>query len=306
MEPRDETMVAADAAHEAEVTAVPEAAEVTAPAEVVTTDDVAEAAPLAEAGHGDAATPSEAAVAESGAGLPRLEAIIESVLFAAGSPVPLRRLVTLLDGPSTKEVTAAVARLQESYDDGRRGVRLIEVAGGYQFRTAPENANWVRAVLRDKPARLGRATLETLAIIAYKQPVTRAEIEAIRGVDVDGVLSSLLTKRLVKIAGRKETVGRPLLYTTTPEFLEVFGLKDISDLPALKELPSGEANDDANNETCEPTSDAGAAAEALESGGGELAPGGGGVDPLGESACEQPRGDGAGDESGPAAGPDHG
>src|SRR5207237_6405715 len=102
----------------------------------------------------------------------------------------------------------------------------------------------VRAVFRDKPARLGRAALETLAIVAYKQPATRAEIEAIRRVDVDGVLATLLSRRLIKIAGRKDAVGRPLLYATTPEFLEAFGLKDLTELPSLKELgPPADAED---------------------------------------------------------------
>jgi segregation and condensation protein B len=166
----------------------------------------------------------------------RLDHIVESVLFAAAAPVSLRKLVEILDGPTTKEVQAALARLREEYGPGRRGIQLHEVAGGYQLRTARENAEWVRAVFRDKPARLGRATLETLAIIAYKQPATRAEIEAIRGVDVDGVLNTLLSRRFIKIAGRKEAVGRPLLYSTTPEFLEAFGLKELTELPSLKEL----------------------------------------------------------------------
>jgi segregation and condensation protein B len=166
----------------------------------------------------------------------RLDHIVESVLFAAAAPVGLRKLVEILDGPTSKEVQAALTRLREQYGPGRRGIQLHEVAGGYQFRTARENAEWVRAVFRDKPARLGRATLETLAIIAYKQPATRAEIEAIRGVDVDGVLNTLLSRRFIKIAGRKEAVGRPLLYSTTPEFLEAFGLKELSELPSLKEL----------------------------------------------------------------------
>ncbi len=246
--------------------------------------------------------------------LPRLEAIIESVLFAAGSPVPLRRLVSSLGGPSLKEVSAAVARLQQWYDSRQRGMRLVEVAGGFQFRTAPENADWVRALLRERPARIGRATLETLAIIAYKQPVTRAEIEAIRGVDVDGALSSLLAKHLIKIAGRKETVGRPLLYVTAPEFLEAFGLKDLNDLPALKELPPSETC----NDTAEPppetvaaeadgaaaTNDC-AAAEAVEPGGSELAADGGNADPGGEGTDQRPGGDGTRDEGGSTAGPDH-
>lgn len=184
----------------------------------------------------------EASQSEASDDVGRLALIIESVLFAAATPVALRKLVDILEGPTSKEVQAALARLKEIYAPGQRGIQLLEVAGGYQFRTARENAEWVRAVFRDKPARLGRAALETLAIIAYKQPVTRAEIEAIRGVDVDGVVSTLMARRLIKIAGRKEAVGRPLLYSTTPEFLETFGLKDLKELPSLKEL--GPAPDD--------------------------------------------------------------
>jgi segregation and condensation protein B len=184
----------------------------------------------------DAPAELESPSAASHSTASRLDHIVESVLFAAAAPVSLRKLVEILDGPTTKEVHAVLARLREQYGPGCRGIQMHEVAGGYQFRTARENAEWVRAVFRDKPARLGRAALETLAIIAYKQPATRAEIEAIRGVDVDGVLTTLLSRRLIKIAGRKEAVGRPLLYATTPEFLEAFGLKDLTELPSLKEL----------------------------------------------------------------------
>jgi len=168
--------------------------------------------------------------------VPRLAAIIESVLFAAATPLSLRKLVDVLEGPTIKEVQGALTYLKDQYAPGQRGIQLLEVAGGYQLRTARENASWVRAVFREKPMRLGRATLETLAIVAYKQPVTRADIEAIRGVDADAAVSTLLARRLIKIAGRKEGVGRPLLYATTPEFLEIFGLKDLKELPALHEL----------------------------------------------------------------------
>ncbi len=174
----------------------------------------------------------------------RLAQIVESVLFASGAPVSLKRLTDLLAGPSTRQVQTALAHLKAQYAPGHRGIQLHEVAGGYQFRTARENAEWVRAVFRDKPARFGRAALETLAIVAYKQPVTKAEIEAVRGVDVDAVLTTLLGRKLIRIAGRKEAIGRPLLYTTTPEFLETFGLKDLKDLPSLKELgPAPDAED---------------------------------------------------------------
>jgi segregation and condensation protein B len=186
----------------------------------------------------------EAAPAEPDDALGRLQHIVESVLFAAAAPVSLRRLVEILEGPTPKEVRAVLERLMAEYAPGRHGIQLHEVAGGYQFRTARENAQWVRAVFRDKPARLGRAALETLAIVAYKQPATRAEIEALRGVDVEGVLSTLMARRLIKISGRKEAIGRPLLYSTTPEFLETFGLKDLQTLPALNELgPVPDAED---------------------------------------------------------------
>ena len=131
---------------------------------------------------------------------------------------------------------AALAALADRAERDRRGIRLVEVAGGYQFRTAPEHAEWVRRLFQQRPWRLTRATLETLAIVAYKQPITRAEIEAIRGVDVDSVLASLLARKLVKIVGRKDVIGRPLLYGTTRQFLEVFGLRDLAALPGLSEV----------------------------------------------------------------------
>jgi len=280
---------------------------------------------------------------DDGGTLGRLEQIIESVLFAAAAPVSLRRLVEILDGPAGKEVQAALARLQAHCGSGRRGIQLQEVAGGYQLRTARENAEWVRAVFRDKPARLGRAALETLAIVAYKQPVTRAEVEVIRGVDVDGVLATLLSRRLIKISGRKEAVGRPLLYSTTAEFLETFGLKDVNELPSLKELGSpddvrattdnetpalapgedsapaatseaGEPDDGGppttTSETAPPAAadDGGsaAAAEASEPCGDGVTAQGGGADPGGTGAGERAGGDRAGDESDPPDGPDHG
>ena len=240
----------------------------------------------------------------------RLDGIVESVLFAAGAPLPLRRLVDVLNGPTAKEIKESIERLVHDYEGNERGIHLVAVAGGFQFRTAPENAEWVRALLRERPARLGRATLETLAIIAYKQPATRAEIEAVRGVDADSAISSLLAKRLIKIAGRKETVGRPLMYATTSDFLEVFGLKDVNELPALKEIgpvAEPEENDAASEDYDEsggtPAS-AGAPSEDLEPRRGQLAAGGGDVDPGGQDLGQWTGGDGAGDESGPEPGQD--
>lgn len=241
----------------------------------------------------------------------RLESILESLLFASGSPVALRRISEVLDGPSPKEIKRALEHLSASYESEGRGIRLVAVAGGYQFRTAPQNAEWVRALLRERPVRLGRAALETLAVVAYKQPVTRAEIEAIRGVDADSALSSLLAKRLIKIAGRKEAVGRPLLYATTAEFLEVFGLEDLNHLPALKEIGPAPEPDDESSEDIE---DEGASGEAHgwgatpedpEPSRDQLAPAGGGDDPGAAGEGERAYRDGARDEGGPEPGPDH-
>jgi segregation and condensation protein B len=169
----------------------------------------------------------------------RLAAIVESMLLASGAPVPLARLVEALDGPERREVTAALRSLSEAYEREGRGLRLVYVAGGYQLRSAPEHGHWVRRLLGGRPPRLSRPMLETVAIIAYRQPCTRPEIEAIRGVDADAVLSTLLERRLIRIVGRKDAPGRPLLYATTKDFLEVFGLPDLQALPPLAEVGDG-------------------------------------------------------------------
>jgi segregation and condensation protein B len=166
----------------------------------------------------------------------RLQAIVESLLFAAAAPVPLARLVQALDGHDRREVATAVARLTETYEREGRGLRVAEVAGGFQLRTVVEHGPWVRRLLGGKPPRLSRPMLETVAIIAYRQPCTRPEIEAIRGVDVDAVITTLLERRMIRIVGRKEAPGRPILYGTTAEFLEVFGLPDVDALPPLRDL----------------------------------------------------------------------
>ncbi|MBI4529591.1 MAG: SMC-Scp complex subunit ScpB [Deltaproteobacteria bacterium] len=166
----------------------------------------------------------------------RLRSVLESLLFVAEAPLTLRQISAVLAGVERQEILSALSDLRSEYESQDRGFRLTEVAGGYQLRTARENAEWIRSLHRAKPVRMSRATLETLAIIAYKQPITRPEIEAIRGVDVDGVLSTLLERRLVRAVARKDVPGRPFLYGTTPEFLEMFNLKDLSHLPTLKEM----------------------------------------------------------------------
>lgn len=163
-------------------------------------------------------------------------AIIEALLFVSEVPLSLAKIKELLSMYTHGEITAALHDLREEYAGDGHGFALEEVAQGYQFRTKLEYADWVRKLNKMTPTRLSRAALESLAIIAYKQPILRSEIEAIRGVDVGGVLHLLLEKKLIKIMGRKNVPGRPFLYGTTQRFLEVFSLNDLSSLPSLKEL----------------------------------------------------------------------
>jgi len=165
-----------------------------------------------------------------------IKSIIESLLFVADGPLTIQRLGEVLEGVEREDLRSTLNELQAELENSRRGVRLVEVAGGYQLRTAKVNADWVKKFLGGRPARMGRATLETLAIIAYRQPITRAEIESIRGVDVDGVINTLLDRSLIRAVARKDVPGRPFLYGTTPEFLQLFNLKDLTHLPTLKEM----------------------------------------------------------------------
>jgi len=165
-----------------------------------------------------------------------VKSIIESLLFVADGPQTLQRFGEVVDGVDKTTIQAVLNELQSDCAAQGRGVRLVEVAGGYQLRTAKVNADWVKKFLGGRPARMGKATLETLAIVAYRQPITKAEIEAIRGVDVDGVISTLSERNLIRAVARKEVPGRPFLYGTTPEFLQLFNLKDLSHLPTLKEM----------------------------------------------------------------------
>jgi len=186
-----------------------------------------------------------------------VKSIIESLLFVADGPLTLQRIQEVIEGSSREVIRSAVTELQEELEHNLRGLRLVEVAGGYQMRTAKSNADWVKKFLGGRPARMSRATLETLAIVAYRQPITKAEIEAIRGVDVDGVISTLLERDLVRAVARKDVPGRPFLYGTTQRFLELFNLKDLTHLPTLKEMeevtlpePSGEEIPVESTEEC--------------------------------------------------------
>jgi len=183
-----------------------------------------------------------------------LKSILEAVLFSSQKPMSTKELRDLLAATAVAENAAAEAKsfkktkeddlvsaleqLQKEHDEAKRSFRLTCVAGSWQFVTQPEYAPWLMTLVgqKNRPSRLSQPALETLAIIAYRQPITRAEIEQVRGVAVDGVMQTLLERGLVEQSGRAEVIGRPALYATTPLFLEYFGLRALEDLPAADEL----------------------------------------------------------------------
>jgi len=164
------------------------------------------------------------------------KAVIEALVFVSESPVGLDSIREVLGDIPKKDLQRMLGEMIEEYKTAPRGFTLIEVGGGYQFRTRTEYAEWVKKLKKIKPFALSQPSLETLAILAYKQPVLRTEIEKIRGVDSGGVLRTLLEKKLIKILGKKDVPGKPLVYGTSKRFLEMFGLKDLSGLPTLKDL----------------------------------------------------------------------
>ena len=165
-----------------------------------------------------------------------LKSIIEAMMFASPEPVTVKALVKLLDPEPKEDILAAIDALKQDYA-GPRGLQVVEVAGGYQIVTRPELHEWVRRLFHERTSqKLSVASLETLAVIAYKQPVTAPEIAEIRGVNTSGVLGTLADRKLVKVVGRKPVVGRPFMYGTTREFLERFGLNDITDLPKVEDM----------------------------------------------------------------------
>jgi segregation and condensation protein B len=180
----------------------------------------------------------------------RLESILESLLFAADRPLLLTDLKRLLGDRDGKRINAALERLRERHVDS--GVQLVSVAGGWQLRTHPGNGAWVAKLVAGRPPRLSRAMMETLSIVAYRQPITRPEIDEIRGVDCGPVLRTLLDRALIRVIGKKEEVGRPILYGTTPEFLKTFSLRDLTDLPTLREFHELGADDRAKVDATNP------------------------------------------------------
>jgi len=165
-----------------------------------------------------------------------VKAVVEALIFASPEPITPKMLFKLLSEEPREDVTAAIAALKADYEN-RPGLQMVEVAGGYQIVTRPDLHEWVRRLFHERSSqKLTVQGLETLAVIAYKQPITSLEITEIRGVNTSGVLSTLLERHLIKIVGRKNVVGRPFLYATTKEFLIRFGLKDLNDLPKIEDM----------------------------------------------------------------------
>lgn len=167
----------------------------------------------------------------------QIKTIVEAMLFVSDKPLFLNEIKGVLDDNSVTDIKEAISELAKYYETSGRAFRVKEIAGGFQLVTDPSLATWLKKLYKTAGSeRLSGPSLETLAIIAYKQPVSKPEIEAIRGVNVDGVLKTLIEKNLVRILGRKETVGRPIIYGTTQEFLQYFGLNSLEELPKLEEF----------------------------------------------------------------------
>lgn len=166
-----------------------------------------------------------------------LKSVIEALIFVSDKPLGINQIKEVMEDMQEEQILQIIDELNQEYQATGRSFMLQETAGGFRMVTRPEFATWLKALYKSKmKERLTRPALETLAIIAYKQPVTKPEIEALRGVNVDGVITTLLERNLVRIAGRKDTPGRPLLYATTSEFLQHFGLASLSDIPKLPEV----------------------------------------------------------------------
>jgi len=165
-----------------------------------------------------------------------IKPILESLFFVSDSPIRLETLVEILPESNKETILEGIRQIQTEYENPSKGIELTEIAGGYQFRTKPDWAEWVSRLKKVRAIKLSQAALETLAIVAYRQPVIRPAVEEIRGVDSGSVLHTLMEKGLIKMMGRKDLPGRPIVYGTTKAFLELFGLNTLSDLPALKEI----------------------------------------------------------------------
>ena len=216
--------------------AIEESIEVREPVDEPTASlDAVEAEP--EVGQGAITEMSAPAADPALSDMRALKGILEALLFVTAEPIPVTRFLALLGAVTKQDVDLALASLAQDYEQEGRGLQLAEVAGGYRIVTKAEFAPWLKRLEKVKsPSKLSRSALESLAIIAYKQPIVRAEVEQIRGVETSGVIRTLLERKLVRIVGRKEEPGRPIMYGTTKFFLEHFGLRDLSQLPPLREF----------------------------------------------------------------------
>ncbi|MBW1893451.1 MAG: SMC-Scp complex subunit ScpB [Deltaproteobacteria bacterium] len=169
-----------------------------------------------------------------------LKHIIESLIFVSGNPLSIEQIKAVIPEPDTKEIKQCLLGLIQEYEERSGGFYLRHVAGAYQFRSRPEYKNYITKLVQASPLRLSKAALETLAIIAYKQPAIRSDIEHIRGVDCGGIIRTLMEHKLIRVLGRKDIPGRPLIYSTTKRFLELFDLSSLRDLPTLKEIEAFE------------------------------------------------------------------
>ena len=174
-----------------------------------------------------------------------LKSIIEGLLFVADEPLSVERITSVTEGSTTERVQKALDELEVEYEELGRAFHLRQISGGYQFRTRPELSSYILRLKKKSPTRLSRAALETLAVVAYRQPILRAEVEKIRGVDVGGILRTLMEKGLIRGAGRKDLPGRPIVYGTTKKFLETFDLPSLDALPSLEEIESLGPGDEA-------------------------------------------------------------
>ena len=168
---------------------------------------------------------------------PELKGAVEAIIFISEGPATIAEIQDILEGLDSETINSIVQELKSDYEQRNSGIKLIEVAGGYQMVTSPNYANFIKKFYKKKHSeKLTLPSLETLSIIAYKQPVTRVEIESIRGVNVDGVIKNLLEKGLIRIVGKKEVIGRPFVYGSTRNFLEYFGLNSLEELPPVEEF----------------------------------------------------------------------
>lgn len=177
------------------------------------------------------------------------DSVVEALILASPEPLSARKIVAVMEDLNSSKIAKSVARLNTRYVDGGSAFRIRELAGGYQFHIVPEFSGYVQELFaRRRKLRLTRASLETLAIVAYRQPVSKTDIEHIRGVASDGVIHNLLEKNMITIAGRAATVGKPLQYGTTDEFLKFFGLNRLEDLPKMSEIEELLSNHDSSNQ----------------------------------------------------------